>query len=97
MSLFVFTAEADAEIAEAFAWYEQRSPGLGQEFLRAVEVAVTSAAHAPLRYPVWRRGAHRMLLHKFPFAIFYTVTSDGIIIFACFHGRRNPKVLINRH
>ena len=70
MSSFVFTSEADAEIAEAFAWYEQRSSGLGPEFLRAVEVAVTSAAHAPLRYPVWRRGARRVLLHRFPFAIF---------------------------
>lgn len=97
MSSFCFTAEAETEIAKAFAWYEQRALGLGSEFLRAVEAAVTSAANAPRQYPVWRRGARRVLLRKFPYALFYTIATEGIIVFACFHGRRDPKVLINRH
>jgi plasmid stabilization system protein ParE len=91
-----FTPEAEEEIAEAFDWYEQRVLGLGAEFLRAVEAAVASAARGPLQYPVWRRGARRVLLRKFPFAIFYTVKDDSIVVFGCFHGKRNPKVLIGR-
>lgn len=93
---FFLTPEAEAEIAEAFAWYQARSPGLGTEFLRAVEAAATSAARAPFQYPAWKRGAHRVLLRKFPFALFYTISDSGIIVFACFHGRRNPTVLIKR-
>jgi plasmid stabilization system protein ParE len=95
-SKILFTPEAEEEIAEAFEWYEQHVLGLGAEFLRAVEAAVASAARGPLQYPVWRRGARRVLLRKFPFAIFYTVKSDGIVVFGCFHGKRNPKVLIGR-
>jgi plasmid stabilization system protein ParE len=92
----LFTSEAEAEIGEAFEWYEQRGVGLGSEFLRAVEVAVSSIARAPLQYPVWRRGARRVLLRKFPFAVFYVVRDESIVVFACFHGRRNPKILLRR-
>ena len=76
----LFTPEAEAEIGEAFEWYEQRVVGLGSEFLRAVEVAVSSAARAPLQYPVWRRGARRVLLRKFPFAVFYMLRDETIIV-----------------
>ncbi|OGQ88537.1 MAG: hypothetical protein A2512_11990 [Deltaproteobacteria bacterium RIFOXYD12_FULL_56_24] len=96
MNQFFFTPEAEAELAESFAWYESRSPGLGAEFIRAVEAAVTSAAHSPSQYQAWRRSARRVLLRKFPFALFYTVSDSGIVVFACFHGRRDPTILINR-
>ena len=92
----LFTPEAEAEIGEAFEWYEQRVVGLGSEFLRAVEVAVSSVARAPLQYPVWRRGARRVLLRKFPFAVFYTLRDENIVVFACFHGNRNSKRLLRR-
>lgn len=92
----LFTSEAEEEVAEAFAWYESRSPGLGSDFLSSVDAAVTAAAQAPLRYPPWRRGAHRILLRKFPFALFYTVADNAIIVFACFHARRSPTILIKR-
>ncbi len=32
----IFRPEAEAELLEAQAWYESRSPGLGFEFARAV-------------------------------------------------------------
>ncbi len=35
----VFEAAAQAEIAEAFDWYEQKSYGLGGDFLRVIVVA----------------------------------------------------------
>lgn len=30
----VYTPEADADVATAYAWYEDRAPGLGEAFLR---------------------------------------------------------------
>ncbi len=35
----VFEPPAQAEIAEAFEWYEQRSYGLGGDFLRVIGAA----------------------------------------------------------
>jgi len=35
----VFEAPAQAEIAEAFTWYEEKSYGLGGDFLRVIATA----------------------------------------------------------
>ena len=47
----VFRPEAQRELLEARAWYEERSPGLGFEFARAVDVAVAIAERMPLAFP----------------------------------------------
>ncbi len=57
---------AEADIAEAARWYEQRSPGLGSEFLRAVDVTLAETTRMPERYPVVRGRARRALLRRFP-------------------------------
>jgi len=33
----IFLAEAEDDIAESYTWYEEREPGLGEEFLRALK------------------------------------------------------------
>ena len=38
---------AEADIAEAARWYEQRSAGLGGEFLRAVDVTLAEITRIP--------------------------------------------------
>lgn len=43
---------ARREIAEAFRWYEERSPGLGYEFLRMVRATLARVARTPELYPI---------------------------------------------
>lgn len=47
----VVRAAAEADILEAARWYEERSPGLGTEFLRAVDVTLAETTRLPERYP----------------------------------------------
>jgi len=65
----IFRPEAEAEILEAQAWYESRSPGLGFEFARAVEVAVESALRMPLAYPKIEGEFRHILLSRFPYSV----------------------------
>jgi plasmid stabilization system protein ParE len=53
----VWTPEADADLGEARAWYENIRPELGARFARAVEAAVESIAENPLQFPVVYRAA----------------------------------------
>ena len=48
----VLEPEAEAEIDEAAGWYEARSPGLGPEFLRAVEGLLGAIQRNPYQYQV---------------------------------------------
>jgi len=40
---FLIEPEAEAELEEAFAWYEERVPGLGSEFTRAVRAVFATS------------------------------------------------------
>ena len=43
---------AEADVAEAAQWYDQRQPGLGEKFLREVDRAITRVLENPLAFPV---------------------------------------------
>jgi plasmid stabilization system protein ParE len=82
---------AGADIEEAFLWYERQRPGLGEEFLAAVQLARESIAAHPAMYPVIHRDTRRALVHRFPYGIFYRAYRDVIVVVACMHGKRDPK------
>lgn len=82
---------AAADIDDAFLWYEGQRRGLGYEFLAAANTLMDAVAEHPLRYPIVRRGARRALLRRFPYAIYFRVYEDVIVVIACMHGRRSPR------
>jgi hypothetical protein len=44
----------------------------------------------PLRQTVIFRDMGRLLLRRFPYAVFYRVYPSAIVVVACMHGRRDP-------
>lgn len=82
---------AAADIDEAFVWYERQRPGLGDEFLAAVQSARDSIATHPAMHPVIHRDTRRALVHRFPYGLFYRVYGDVIVVVACMHGKRDPR------
>jgi plasmid stabilization system protein ParE len=93
VSLSVVTRPAAAaEIETAYRWYENERAGLGSEFLEAVDKLVRTIAENPERFAVIRKDVRRAVLRRFPYSIFYRIVSGYIVVIACFHGKRNPKV-----
>ncbi len=92
----VFRPAAAADAEEAFRWYEERRPGLGEEFLSEVSRTIRAIIESPERYPVMHRRTRRALVSRFPYGIFYQVLRDQIVIIACFHAKRNPTVWRSR-
>lgn len=82
---------AAADIDEAFLWYQTQRPGLGHEFLAAADTLIDAIAEHPLRYPVVRRNTRRALLRRFPYAMYFRIYDNVIVVVACMHGRRNPR------
>ena len=88
-----FEAAAQAEIAEAFAWYEQQSYGLGGDFLRMLAAAEEQLARNPQAFPPTRGRFRRILIRRFPDALHFELPSDGrVSVLACPHHRRNPAI-----
>ncbi len=87
----VVRAAAEADVLDAALWYEQRSSGLGTEFLRAVDVTLAEIARMPERFPLVHREARRALLRRFPYAVCFVAAPDLISVVACMHARRDPR------
>ena len=86
----VFRPEAQQELLQAQAWYEDRSPGLGFEFARAVDVAVERILRTPLTFPQLEGQFHHLATRKFPYSIIYQPTETTVVVVSCFHHKRKP-------
>lgn len=87
----IIRPEAELDIQDTFESYETQSPGLGSEFVRAVDACLSSIGRNPLAYPLIYRQARRALIRRFPYGILYVFEQETISVVACFHGKRNPK------
>ena len=87
----VIQADAEADIKDAYQWYESQRKGLGESFLLCIEEALSRVTRAPQIYAIVYKDIRRSLIHRFPFGIFYIEGENNIIVLAVLHARRNPQ------
>lgn len=88
----IFRPEAEDELIEAIDWYEARSPGLGADLLRCVDVCVERISRQPESYPIVHRETRMGVVRRFPYLLLYRIMSNGIAVVAVFHAKRDPKI-----
>lgn len=86
------TPEAEADLGEIFAWYSERGSELGLEFLGAFTGALRQLEQFPRSAPEIHPGIRRVLLHQFPYCVFYFLEPAGPVVLGCFHASRDPRV-----
>lgn len=69
----IFKPLAEAEVAEAFAWYSQPDIGMGAEFLDELERIERFIRFNPLLYPRVEEDMRRASLRRFPYSLFYVI------------------------
>src|SRR5215510_4704479 len=84
--------EGQINIREAAVWYEQRETGLGHRFVVEIRQSLKSIAKTPLRFPMIENGVRRLLLSRFPYAVYFLVGSDSVIVIAVLHQHRAPRI-----
>ncbi len=92
----IIHSEAKLEVQNTFDYYEQKGKGLGLEFMRSLDAVMQSIKRNPLAYQKVHKETRRVLLRKFPYAIFYIVEENRIIVIACFHQKRSEIDWIRR-
>jgi plasmid stabilization system protein ParE len=81
---------AELDVAAAYQWYESEQAGLGREFLEELRNAYDRIVEEPLRYQAVRSGIRRALIRRFPYAVYFAVDSDAVVVLAVLHVSRNP-------
>ena len=95
--LVIFMPEARVEVIEAQDWYEVKADGLGAAFRHELERVVERLVENPMHFPIMVRDVRRARLLRFPYALYFRSTSDGVVVLACFHSRRDPQSLQARN
>ena len=91
-----FSPNARQEVADSFDWYESRDAGLGNDFLGALDDCIRLIRLHPEMFPIAFKNYRKALLTRFPFAIFYRVSSSVLTVYAVFHCSKSPLRLTKR-
>lgn len=91
MIRILISPEALGDLNEGFMFYEAQEEGLGEYFSDSLKsdiegLKVTGGIHR-LAYKDYRRALSRI----FPYAIYYTMASEMVTIWAIIDCRRNPE------
>ncbi len=83
--------EAEDEIREAAAWYDERGLELGTVFLDEIARTMGVLRASPERYPMVEAPIRKAVLRRFPYLMLFRDQEDVVVVISCFHTRRDPK------
>lgn len=84
--------EAEAELEEAYQWYEAQKTGLGKDLVLRVDACLSLIRKNPYAYSVKYKQVRQAFVHRFPYSIFYVVVEDAIVVLSVFHSKRTPAI-----
>jgi len=85
-----FLPEVETDAISGYSWYETKSSGLGDEFLRMFYACAGDILRNPLLYQKVHNEFRRCLLRRFPYAIYFLMNDDQIIVTGLFHCAHEP-------
>lgn len=87
---------AFADIDAAEGWYENKEPGLGSQFVDAVDRTLALIEENPRAYPVVENTIRRAVVRRFPYSVFYVVEEARVVVLAVFHQAMSPSRVSTR-
>lgn len=87
---FQYHPDAAKELTSSVQYYEEKSLGLGGEFLDEIEDAIAQAMAYPKSGTLLSKDERRILLSRFPYEIIYYVSQNIVTIIAIKHLKRKP-------
>ena len=83
------------DLREGWEFYERSSAGLGNYFLDCIHADVQSLRIFAGIHEM-AEGFHRMLVKRFPFAVYYLVEGESVDVYAVLDCRRDPEWIVKR-
>ena len=90
--ILVIREAAHLEAAEAYKYYEEKSPGLGERFLTELLKRYNEIANHPEHYGFIdeQKILRDVKLKHFPYLIVYEFYNDTVVVYSVFNGYKNP-------
>ena len=83
-------ASASRDLLEGYRFYEKQAAGIGAYFLDSLNSDIDSLMIGAGMHSVHFGRYHRLLSKRFPFAIYYRIEDQSVLVYAVLDCRRNP-------
>lgn len=83
--------EAHADLDEAYAWYEARRIGPGEDFLTRVDACIQAVLRIPEAHALFHQNYRRALVRKYPYVVFYEYAHHTVTVYCVFHTSQDPE------
>lgn len=81
---------AKKDLRAGFAFYEDQADGLGSQFRESLISEIDSLLlYGGIHRKVF--GCHRLLAKRFPYAVYYSLEAETVLIRAVLDCRQNPE------
>ncbi len=87
---------ANDDLLNGYHFYEQQEKGIGSYFLDSLFSDIDSLLIYHGIHPIFFNKYYRLLSKRFPFAVYYTIESQDIIIYAVLDCRKKPAWIEGR-
>ena len=86
---------AKDDLRQGWRFYQDNAEGLGDYFLDCIQADIGSLKiYAGIHEKA--EGFHRMLVKRFPFAVYYMIEDHFIDVYAVLDCRRDPELVVKR-
>ena len=96
MKEIVFLLAADADVQSAFEYYDSHQPGRGELFMRHLDAALARVRVFSESAPIFYGEYRRLLIHGYPYAIFFTIVGPRLLVAAVMDLRQDPRTITKR-
>jgi plasmid stabilization system protein ParE len=93
----VYRRRVKHDLSAAFDWYEEQRTGLGAEFRASVQSTFNAIARHPELFAPVHGEVRRAIMSRFPFAAFYVVEPERVVVLRVLHTARNSKLWPKRN
>lgn len=81
----------DSDVLNAAAWYDERQPQLGSDFVVRVERAVSQMMADPDRRTSADYGVRYWPVERFPYVVFYDLTDTELLVLGVMHTSQESR------
>jgi hypothetical protein len=91
-----YLSVANAEVAEAVAYYDHQRNGLGDEFLDEFENVIAAVRGEPEHFAFFKKPVRSARVSRFPYRILFRDFPDRVQVVAVAHLSRRPGYWMDR-
>ncbi|MGL4514063.1 MAG: type II toxin-antitoxin system RelE/ParE family toxin [Lacipirellulaceae bacterium] len=86
---------AESEIAEAILFLDERAPGRGDNFLKALDATIGRVLGRPRQFGFYegaplRNPLRRAIVERFPYLVLFHADDVEVVVVAVAHASRRP-------